>query len=81
MKVFFHPRKASPRCTSGFTVSKRKQLPKGDFGITDFSWGSLSLWFIDKDKFTADERQAAYLSFVSDNLARKLIAEVEGKKP
>lgn len=61
---YFHTRVAHGDTPAGTTVSKRP-LPKvGDFGITEWSWGELSLWFVDDDKFTADQRQAAYESFM-----------------
>ncbi len=42
------------------TVSKREELPEGDFEITEFKWNRTVLWFLDDDNFTDDERQAAY---------------------
>lgn len=48
---------------AGITVSKRETLPDGDFRLTEHCWGAVSLWFMDQDKFTADERQAAYERF------------------
>ena len=47
----------------GITVSKKATLPSGDFEITEYIFqraGYVSLWFIDRDKFTADERELAY---------------------
>ncbi len=48
---------------AGITVSKKPKLPRGDFGITEYSWGPLTLWFVDKDRFSADERHAVAVSF------------------
>ena len=48
---------------AGITVSKGADLPAGDFRITEYCWGDTSLWFVDSDKFTDDERQAAYQAF------------------
>lgn len=44
----------------GVTVTKHGELPRGDFAITEFCWGDVSLWFVDADNFSANERQAAY---------------------
>lgn len=52
----------------GITVSKRDTLPDGDFGITEYvwrDWGYEALWFVDADKFTATERQAAYTAMAT----------------
>lgn len=49
----------------GITVSKNPTLPAGDFRITEYVFkhgGYESLWFVDADKFTRRERQAAYES-------------------
>lgn len=45
---------------AGVTVSKRPELPDGDFRITEYKWGHQALWFVDADKFTASERQKAW---------------------
>lgn len=62
--IYFIARSASANDPGGYTVSKRAELPKGDFRITEYCWGRTSLWFVDEDKFTPDERRAAYRSFV-----------------
>lgn len=54
---YVHDRIATDDCPAGFTVSRRAELPAGDFGITEYSWGDMALWFLDADEFTADERQ------------------------
>lgn len=74
--VYFIPRKAARNCPAGWTVTKNPTLPKGDFRITEHTWGSVTLWFVDADKFTADERQRAYYLFV---FAHWLRAMKEGK--
>lgn len=47
----------------GITVSKHAILPPDDFRITEYifrEWGYEALWFVDADKFTKAERQAAF---------------------
>lgn len=63
MKIYWSPRKTSDGDPGGYTVSKSPKMPKGDFGITEYIWphGQV-LWFVDKDKFTADEREAARMA-------------------
>lgn len=60
----YFERQADGETPAGFTVSKKPDLPEGDFRITEFSWNNLSLWFIDADRFTADERQNSYREFL-----------------
>lgn len=48
----------------GWTVSKRQTLPKGDFSITPYKWCNYTLWFVDEDNFTADERQAVFYEYM-----------------
>jgi len=60
IKFHMHPREATKTCPAGLTVSRKSKLPDGDFRITSYSWGRVKLWFVDADKFTADERQMAY---------------------
>lgn len=64
-EFYCYPRMATGNSPSGITISKCRPLPSGDFGITEYSWGSLSLWFVDDDEFTADERQIAYMAYVT----------------
>ena len=61
---WFHDRMADGADPAGITVSKREELPHGDFRITEYTWGGVTLWFVDADEFTPDERQAAYEAFV-----------------
>ena len=61
---YFHTRIESEMHPGGYTVSKNKDLPKGDFVITEYSWPSFDLYFVEEDNFTADERQEAALVFV-----------------
>ena len=66
MSVFvYFDRDETTTLRAGVTVSRKLKLPKGDFKITEYIWGTVSLWFVDKDRFTADERQEAYLRFIS----------------
>jgi hypothetical protein len=61
MTFYFHLRKKHKGCPAGTTVTKRPELPKGNFRITEYHFGpAASLWFLDKDHFTADERQKAF---------------------
>lgn len=62
MNAYFFERLAAPDAPGGITVSKQHKLPDGYFAIEEFTWGSVSLWFVAEDHFTADERQAAFES-------------------
>jgi len=62
--VYFYPRQAHGENPAGITVSKRDALPAGEFGITEYLWGGVTLWFVDQDECTADERQSAYYAFL-----------------
>lgn len=55
-------RMADGQNPAGTTVSKQPELPAGDFRITEYKWPRMTLWFVDADRFTADERQAVYES-------------------
>ncbi len=62
-RFYFFPRGGD---NPGLTVTKRDELPEGDFGITEYTWsdwGYATLWFVDADEFTANERQAAYRAY------------------
>lgn len=62
-RYYYFNRGAAPDCPAGITVSKRDTLPEGDFRITEYifqQFGYETLWFVDADRFTANERQAAY---------------------
>jgi hypothetical protein len=51
----------------GITASKNAVLPDGDFKITEYvfqRFGYVSLWFIDGDNFSANERERAYEQFL-----------------
>lgn len=63
-KLFFFPRARGGENPAGVTVSKRSELPSGDFRITEYRWGPASLWFVDDDAFDDDEREEAYEAFV-----------------
>lgn len=60
MVFHFHQRTAASNCPAGFTVSRSQELPKGDFRITEYLWGRTALWFVDQDKFTANDRCYCY---------------------
>ena len=65
-KFYYFTRLPNDGNPGGITVSKQETLPAGDFRITEYRWGrewsGASLWFVDADRFTADERQEAYYS-------------------
>jgi hypothetical protein len=63
-KFWFHRRAPVGNAPEGITVSKTQDLPAGDFAITEYCWGDTCLWFVDDDKFSADERQEAFDDFV-----------------
>jgi len=64
MKISFFLREKTEHVPKGITVSRKPELPKGNFKITEYHWGSTSLWFIDKDNFTADERESVYQDLI-----------------
>jgi len=61
---YFYEREEDGGVPAGLTVSKRENLPDGDFRITEHTWPSLTLWFLDDDEFSADEREGAYRAFL-----------------
>ena len=56
----YFPRAAYRGDPAGMTVSKKAKLPSGDFGITEYINGDMTLWFVDRDRFTESERMAAF---------------------
>lgn len=62
--VYFHNRLADKQAPAGITVSRSEELIDDIFAITEYVWGDVSLWFVDSDNFTADEREAAYIAFL-----------------
>lgn len=68
---WFHDRMETPEAPAGITVSKREKLPDGDFLLTEYCWGSVSLYFVDADEFNADERQAAYHTYLYESIPHK----------
>lgn len=58
--VYLFERAEHGECPAGITISRTRKLPKGNFRITEYSWGGRSLWFVDKHKFTADEREKVF---------------------
>jgi len=67
MTVYLFPRLPCGDAPGGLTVSKRRRLPTGDFHVTEYTWGNVSLWFVDADKFTADERQEVFETWCADD--------------
>ena len=61
---FFTRRAEGKDRPGGTTVSRRGTLPNGDFGITEYVWPRATLWFVDADHFSADDRQAAFMAFM-----------------
>ena len=64
MRFFFFNRFGD---NPGITVSKKETLRSGDFKITEFifqRFGYVALWFIDRDKFTVNERERAYKQYL-----------------
>lgn len=68
MKAYYYERSETSEVPAGITVSKQPKLPDGDFVITEYCWGETSLWFIESDEFTADEREAARLAWSFENV-------------
>ena len=60
MKFHYFERQEDGPNPAGVTVSKSDELPDGDFEITEYVWGVTSLWFINDDHFSADERQGCF---------------------
>lgn len=69
---YFHKRLADGDTPAGYTVSKKSELPNGDFRITEYKWPDANLWFVDEDEFDADERQDVYLSYKNEELNYEL---------
>lgn len=68
--VYLFERPPTANDPGGMTVSKTAEVPSGDYGFTEFTWHDITLWFIDEHEFTADEREAVFLSYALDQ-ARK----------
>lgn len=65
MRIYFHTRLATPTAPAGITVSRHKRLPGGcDFTITEYTWGAVSLWFVESECWNADDRQAAHDAYI-----------------
>lgn len=60
-RFYYWRRLPEPGIPGGVTVSKRPDLPAGDFRLTEYTWpeAGLTLWFIDDDDFTESERLEA----------------------
>lgn len=63
MKFYFSERIPSDEDPGGVTVSKNHPLPTGDFGLTEYIWPDVVLWFVDLDNFTSRELEAARRAF------------------
>lgn len=63
-QFYYFPRRANPGLAAIIIVSKTEPLPDGYFRLVEHTWGPVSLWFIERQNFTADERQAAYCGFI-----------------
>lgn len=50
-------------CPAGLTISKKAELPE-EFLCTEYIWGEISLWFVDEDQFTAEERQTVFINLI-----------------
>lgn len=50
----------------GMTVSKTPTLPPGVFGLNEFMWPDMTLWFITEHEFTEAERHAAHAAIATD---------------
>lgn len=68
MGFYFFDRAEDGTNPAGVTVSKRDPLPEGDFGITEYMWGDVALWFVDEDNFTDNERQLAYMAYMTSDM-------------
>ncbi len=78
MEIYFIKRAADGATTSEITVSKSPRLPDGDFQITKYLWDFGSLWFVDSDNFTPDERQLAWREWrrvIIENLDKELLRQ------
>lgn len=81
-KFHYFARVGEPGKPAGTTVSKTGSLPDGQFRITEYTWRTVSLWFINQQNFTADERQYAHCEFhgmCSDEVWKKLEARERPK--
>lgn len=78
MKIYMFWRNADgPDHPAGYTVSKHKKLPKGNFRVTEYKWGEAPLWFVDQDEFTADERQAAFNEWQYSTAFRRWLEKMD----
>lgn len=68
-QFYFHFRQQYGDAPAGYTVTKQAKLPDGDFVITEYTWHDssryLTLWFMDSDEFTEDERNVAAEQFLN----------------
>ena len=63
MNIYFSERLPTGDDPGGVTVSKHTPLPDGDFKITEYIWPDVTLWFVDNDKFSAVQMEAARSAF------------------
>ena len=59
MDLFYFERYADGTNPGGVTVSKRKELPGGDFIVKLSTWPDVTLWFLKDDQFSEEERELA----------------------
>lgn len=64
MTFYYFEREPSEDDPGGITVSKTPMLPEGDFIINEFVWVGRTLWFIQDQDFTQEERDVAFVEFV-----------------
>ena len=78
-KIYAFHREATADCPAGLTISKRNSLPEGEFGVMEYHWPDLILWFVEVDEFTCDERQDVYLGMMAnvDNLIQSPLKGLE----
>jgi hypothetical protein len=70
-RFYVFGRRAGSDAPAGLTISKHEALPSGAFAITEYWFGQNTLWFVDADKFTTDERQEAACSIFPIRDTRK----------
>ncbi len=70
-EFYFSFRQKDGNNPAGITASKKPELPTGDFRITEYTFApGVTLWFVDSDNFSEDERQSACDDIV--NLGEKI---------
>ena len=77
--VFFNKLEKCP-IVDGITVSKSELSRSAKLQITEYVWGHISLWFVDDDKFTENERQGCFEAFMTDQKMRQQIGSKRGRR-